>query len=465
MERTKILIQLIDTCRDWSSGKSYDASQTGELRRKLILENHAYYTEYIPLYRKLAGEEGCGKDSDIESIMRKMMLSVDVFKSYRQSWLDENDYDSMNRWLSGIFHRTIEVDVQGVNTIEGWIDRLGTAGVHVVYSSGTSGTFSFVPRDKDDWKLAAELNTSYLTPLLASRISGNPFKEKFVKSAFRILPAGTFSRLSGNKRLTDFDAVFLGFRGGRMGNQALITELAPLFRSVSYLYDIEITGNALRCLTRGARNEEELRTVQALQEETVGRHEENYRRITDRIRTSTEAGQKVFIFGAPYQFKELCEFIAGSNRKPVLKKGSFILFGGGWKSFIGETVDRESLVNLLSASLNIPSQMVLEGYSMTEINALTLRCEHGRFHIPPVIEPVIFDEELNPVKGNDIRGVYGFLDPMAVSYPGFLITGDYVRMVEGTCECGLSGPAVMEIGRVAGSEIKGCGGIMSSMQA
>lgn len=464
MERTKILAQLIDACRDWASGRNYDASQTGELRRKVILENHAYYTEHIPLYRKLAEEEDCGKDSDIDSIKKKMMLSVDVFKSYRQSWLDDNDYDSMNRWLSGIFHRTIDVDVQGVKTIDGWIDRLGTAGVHVVYSSGTSGTFSFVPRDKDDWKLAAELNTSYLAPLLAQRISGNPFKGKLVKSAFRMMPAGTLSHLSGNKRLTDFDAVFLGFRGGRMGNQALITELAPLFRRVSYLYDIEITGNALRCLTRGARNEEERRAVQALQEEAVGRQEENYRRITDRIRVSTEAGQKVFMFGAPYQFKELCEFIAANNRKPVLKKGSFVLFGGGWKSFAGKAVDRESLVNLLSDSLNILSQMVLEGYSMTEISALTLRCEHGRFHIPPVIEPVIFDEELNPIEGNDIRGVYGFLDPVAVSYPGFLITGDYVRMVEGTCECGLSGLVVTEIGRVAGSEIKGCGGIMSSMQ-
>src|SRR4030042_1179498 len=93
VERTKILTQLIDACRDWASVRSYDASQTGELRQKVILENHAYYTEHIHLYRKLAEEEDCGKDSDIDSVKKKMMLSVDVFKSYQQSWLDQNHYE------------------------------------------------------------------------------------------------------------------------------------------------------------------------------------------------------------------------------------------------------------------------------------------------------------------------------------------------------------------------------------
>src|SRR4030042_1568510 len=102
---------------------------------------------------------------------------------------------------------------------------------------------------------------------------------------------------------------------------------------------------------------------------------------------------------------------------------------------------------------------------MTEINALTLRGEHGRFPIPPFIEPVIFDEELNPLEGRDLKGAFGFLDTLAVSYPGFLISGDYVRLVDGECDCGLTGPAVTEIGRMSGSEVKGCGGIMGSIQA
>ena len=130
------------------------------------------------------------------------------------------------------------------------------------------------------------------------------------------------------------------------------------------------------------------------------------------------------------------------------------------KSSAGNT-----LVSMLSEVFGLPPDRILEGYSMTEINMLMLRCDAGRFHIPPMIEPVVLDEELSPLEGKDIKGTFGFLDPLAVSYPGFLISGDYVRMVDGECACGLCGPAITEIGRAKSREIKGCGGIMGSIKA
>jgi hypothetical protein len=157
--------------------------------------------------------------------------------------------------------------------------------------------------------------------------------------------------------------------------------------------------------------------------------------------------------------------MVGNHKKLALKKGSLVLLGGGWKSFAGEAISREALVEMITKCLGVPPQMILEGYSMTEINMLMLRCECGRFHIPPIIEPVVFDEELNPLEGKDIKGAFGFLDPLGVSYPGFIISGDYVRMIDGECDCGLVGPAILEIGRLPGSEVKGCGGIMGSIRA
>jgi hypothetical protein len=85
--------------------------------------------------------------------------------------------------------------------------------------------------------------------------------------------------------------------------------------------------------------------------------------------------------------------------------------------------------------------------------------------IPPLIEPVILDEEWAPIEGRDVRGVFGFLDTLAVAYPGFIVSGDEVHLVDGDCPCGLTGPAVIEIGRARAREVKGCGGIMSSVAA
>ncbi len=102
---------------------------------------------------------------------------------------------------------------------------------------------------------------------------------------------------------------------------------------------------------------------------------------------------------------------------------------------------------------------------MTEANVFMVRCDHGRFHIPPILEPVIFDEALLPLAGTTGHGIFGFLDPLALAYPGFIITGDLVRLVGGDCACGLSGPAITEIGRAQNREIKGCAGVMASVRA
>jgi len=57
----------------------------------------------------------------------------------------------------------------------------------------------------------------------------------------------------------------------------------------------------------------------------------------------------------------------------------------------------------------------------------------------------ILDEALKPIEGKDIEGFFGFLDPFAGSYPGFLISGDHVHLVDDKCDCGLIGPALLEI--------------------
>ena len=123
----------------------------------------------------------------------------------------------------------------------------------------------------------------------------------------------------------------------------------------------------------------------------------------------------------------------------------------------------------MATSFGLGPERILEGYSMTEISAFMLRCDHGRFHIPPYIEPLLLDEAWTPLSdaavAAGVRGIFAFMDPLAACYPGFIVSGDEVRMVRGDCACGLSGPAITEIGRARSREVKGCGGIMASVAA
>ncbi len=265
--------------------------------------------------------------------------------------------------------------------------------------------------------------------------------------AYRLLPPGALARIGQKTGVKDYDAVFLDFNQGHTGNQTLEQELAPLFRQHTFLYETSLSPSVLRLARRGPANDEERQQLMALQDLLSSRKEGNYQRVITSLQNSTAMGQKLFVFGTTSQYKELSEMIIASGKPLELRKGSLVLFGGGWKSFTGQRIQRDQLVAMMSEALGLPQERILEGYSMTEINAFTLRCEHGRFHIPPFIEPVIFNEELEPLTGSDLHGVFGFLDPFATSYPGFLISGDEVHFVDGECPCGLSGAAVTEIGR------------------
>ena len=457
--------RLIKITQAWALRAKFDVNLARDLRHKAILINHAHYLENIPAYRRFAQEEGIQQLDEIEPIKGHLMLPDDLFKSYDQGWLDENNFTRMNAWLSEIYHHRVDVDVFGVESIDTWIQCLGEHGIKLVYSSGTSGNFSFIPRDRMNWNLFTTASTCYIAPLLMYKKVGMFWQHLLVKPAARLLSPAAFVTMSHKLRAADYDAVFLDFARGRTGNQTLEQELAPLFRRHYFLYETDLSPSVLRLVTRGAKTEKDQEQLLNLQQVVVGRKEENYCRIIEHMKQSTAERQKIFIFGTTQQYKELCETIAERKESIRLKRGSLVLFGGGWKSFTGEKISREKLVALMSENLNLPPERILEGYSMTEINAFMLRCDYGRFHIPPTIEPVIFNEELELVEGNDIRGIFAFLDPLAIAYPGFIISGDEVHFVDGECQCGLNGPAVTEIGRARAREIKGCGGIMASLRA
>jgi hypothetical protein len=458
--------QLIKLTQAWALRGKFDAEHARRLRRKMILQNHAHYLKHIPVYAKFAQEEGIGQINDVEMIKEHLMSTDDLFKSYNQGWLDEGDYISMNTWLSQIFHQPVDADAKGIRSIDEWIKYLEKDGIRLVYSSGTSGNFSFIPRDRINWRLFKTTSTNYLVPLMMYEKVGTFWQQMLVRMGTKLLSPTSFEKMTRKVGATsEYDAIFLDFMNGSTGNQVLERELAPLFRKHTFLYETDLSPSVLRLVTRGPKSDVDREDLRKLQEVVVERKEDNYLKVIDQLKRSTKDGQKVFIFGTTHQYKELCETIACHNLRIALKEGSLVLFGGGWKSFTGERISREELITMMATNLKLPPDRILEGYSMTEMNAFTLRCDHGRFHIPPTIEPAIFNEDLSLMEGDDLHGIFGFLDPLAISYPGFIISGDEVHFVDGDCPCGLSGAAVTEIGRASAKEVKGCGGIMASITA
>jgi hypothetical protein len=422
----------------WVRGEEWDEEKAQRLREQVILLNHKRYFRSIPAYRALAEDAGVDEDvAEPEVIQRDLMFSTDIFKSYDPALIDNADWQQMTLWLRSVFNRDLPGEYSRVKGLEEWIEKLTELELTIMTSSGTSGQYSFVPRD----------NLTRMALMTNSALVFQPFFGKVLEN------------------IASYDAAILNFSSGSAGVQAASNSIASIVQRAHFLYDMHMPADAVRVLQRGPKNDEERKFVEEFERVMTTEKDLRYEVMLENIRKSLKNGQKILMQGACYQLKELCAK-AVQQGSVILPEGSVLLFGGGWKTFEGEKMAKADLLQLIEAAFGLKGDCAIEGYSMIEMNTMMTCCGEARFHIPPLIEPIVLDEDLLPKPGADHRGTFGFLDPFALSYPGFLISGDEIKLWQGECRCGRKGYAIDgEIQRVAGKEVKGCGGIMASVKA
>jgi hypothetical protein len=415
-----------------ASDGSFDEVAATRLRHRAIALCHVHYRTAIPAYRRLCAEAGVGDDAPLAVLVERCTVTDDLFKSYDAAWVSGRDFAPLSGWLRDVCAEPMPTDAAAAHDVDDWLERLERGGLHVLYSSGTSGKLSFVPRGEATWNAYRANGPSYLMH--------------------------SVQRLGID--LSDMDGAVLGFRGGRMGIQRAGVELSGYLSNVHYLYDWELRAETLRSLLTARPGADAVPTLTATEQG------EAYRDFRDALRRATERGRPVWLFGAPHQVKRLCTLMQATGAPP-LREGSVVALGGGWKSFEGERIDHSDLRALIEAALGVPGERVLEAYAMVELNSPLMRCRAGRYHVPPLLEPCLFDEALRPLPpGADMVGTFGFMDPTATTYPSFVVTGDEVRLVRAECPCGVVGPSLVgEVRRALGHEARGCGGILATVRA
>jgi hypothetical protein len=421
----------------WLNQNQLDMAALESAHAVAAIAAHRHYVASIPVYRRLAESLRLVDCEDADVIYAELASTDDLFKSYSSTWLDDRDFGAMTRWLREIYAGPIEIDLSAVSSIESWLTALAAIGVHVKYSSGTSGQFSFIPRDR-----ATEDN---------------------------LIQAGmaqVFSMLVTNRiAVAECDAFLFAFRGGNQGFATIAEKLGALTARQEFLFDFPIDADLIRAVIRQTATADQLRRFEKFRADVVEHSAVHYDRMLESMRATASSGRRALIWGPPFQLLDACRRLESRGARLAMPDQSWVIFGGGWKSFAGERVARQELLGMLADRLGVPAQRVLEGYGMSECNVLSLRCGSGRFHIPPLIWPMVMDEALYPLDRPG-RGRYAFADPFAVSYPGFLISGDSVELSDSPCDCGKPGWSIVgEVERAAGAEVRGCGGVMASVRA
>ena len=191
-------------------------------------------------------------------------------------------------------------------------------------------------------------------------------------------------------------------------------------------------------------------------------------KVVERLNSVTE--RPVDIGGAPMLILALAEYVLKTGQRITsFTEETGVTSGGGFKTPRGEVLDRETYNRILMQAFGVKEENIRDVYSMSELNGAMMECEHHRKHVPPYFyvsirnpanpeEEVPFGEEGLPV----------FLDPLAHSYPGFIIADDIVTMETGPfdeCSCGRPGATLSTaIRRAEGAEEKGCGRHVAELQ-
>ena len=315
------------------------------------------------------------------------------------------------------------------------IDEFNKKGVNIMFTSGTSGRFSFIPRDSGSW----------------DRLKYNAMRS--VVELMDYNPDDTVILLIPDPRQTNLT-------------------IASLFGIAFDLYnpdnihvaleDTKITTSFLRMQRNQAIGLKEKIKAKAISKLSPMVQKKSDARIISLLENLEKEGKRANIAGPPFWLNRIMERMIAEGRKVKLPT-SQVLTGGGWKAEEDKRAPEELFREKVKDVLGIPQERYHDVYAMSECSSVFLSCEGHYKHIPPTIVPIVLNEELKPIGYNKF-GRFAFIDPIPQSYPGFIITGDKVKLIEKCPVCNREGPVLdIEVTRMPGVEGRGCAAVMADL--
>jgi hypothetical protein len=331
-------------------------------------------------------------------------------------------------WLGNIFTGNLPriVIKQQAPTYDEVINAFNNAGMAVSYSSGTSGRHTFIPRDQrtfyaSEYAIAKSV-ISMIYPLWDYSMFG-----------YVLMPNPKKTNVyAGKVCCVFFDAI----------------------QDVQVAIDREITTELIQMTMTGEKG---LKTKVV---KFFAKREAD-KMINDIIRWleyHEKTKDKIALVGAPYILSFVMKKLEKEGQGFHFGERGGVGTGGGWKAYEGARVPVVDFRKQVEKFLGIPENFCLDIYGMVEGNGWMVHCPEGHYlHAPySYYKPLVLDKEYKPV-GYGEWGRFAFLDAAAFSYPGFISTGDKVRMLEHCPVCDRPGPVLEpEIKRAAGEEIRGC---------
>ena len=152
-----------------------------------------------------------------------------------------------------------------------------------------------------------------------------------------------------------------------------------------------------------------------------------------------EKGVKGKIGGSPFLLNGFLSWMEDSGKRLKLGDGWIIQTGGG-----GST-SHEKLkpcMTELNECWESPVRIAETSTVLTESTIPFPACEGHYYHIAhTLLHPFVLNDELEPM-GYGEFGRFAFIDPVSHAYPGCIITGDRIKLLESCPSCDKPGPVI-----------------------
>jgi hypothetical protein len=396
----------------------------------------------IRMLQKLADAQGLNVIRALDELA-PLLMPHDVYKSYPLSLLIKQQFSKINAWLGKLtrYDPTV-VDVSDCDSIDSWLTRLREqTPLDVATSSGSSGTCSFFPKSKRDYRLSV----MGLRVQLAQKFGEDPRTGDIHDKIHAIIPlyrdghasTGAFAKYNGEifaKGDPDYWHTAFNFK-----ISSDLMWLAARVRAAAAKGDaskVEVPPSLL------ARREEWERAQKAMPAQQL----EFVNRMIKQLQ-----GQRVFVMSTSNLLYAAAKRGLDEGLSGVFAPDSVFMGGGGAKG----VALPEDLEEVICKFFNI--RRMISAYGMTEMNSFSILCDHDCYHVQPWVTVFLLDLQTGqplPRKGKQ-TGRAAFFDMTHDSTWGGVVTGDLVTVDwDNMCACGrTSVPLEKQIKRV--SEVRG----------
>lgn len=431
-----------------SSADPYDYTheEIRDLQIKAINERFQERKDQIKLLGHRAEEAGLTEIASLEDAAQ-VLFPHTAYKSYPESFLIDQRWDRMSKWLDTVSTYRVPVDkVKDAPDVDGWLANLEREGFFVACSSGTTGKSAMLVASAKDM-------------------------EWVKKEAPAAYAWGSRTKLGRDRRMFGAAAVAYTPRSAATGEAYVATLQDPNVERFAYPVPPITVGDLTKMVVLRKKIAEGTATPSEIEdmEKTSAEREKlvngavgfTAQSIVDaREHKLHLTGLWKGLYDVAVAVRELG--FSGDDFNPE----NTIYVGGGLKRAKLPDNYREFVYE----TFNIKPERNYQNYSMQELHSGMPRCQGGnRYHLPPWVVPLVLNKEgdtLLPIRHEEYEGRAAFFDLSIDGRWGGVISGDKVNIQFKPCACGHTGPSIRDdIARYAdleGDDKIGCAGTVDA---